>query len=73
MTATVGKMESMDNAELLSVEDLARFLGKSPQAIYNMRHRGEGPRAVKVGRSLRFRPADVEVWLEANADPRPAA
>lgn len=30
-----------------------------------MRHRGEGPRSYKLGRSVRFAPEDVLAWIEA--------
>jgi predicted DNA-binding transcriptional regulator AlpA len=55
---------------LWTVADLARFLGKTPGAIYQMRHRGEElPPAVKVGRQhLRWRPTDVEAWLATQTD-----
>ena len=32
------------------------------QTIYSMRHRGQGPPAFLVGRSLRFRLCDIEKW-----------
>jgi predicted DNA-binding transcriptional regulator AlpA len=34
-----------------------RFLELAPA-------RGEGPRFVRIGRSVRYRPEDVEAWLE---------
>lgn len=50
---------------LLSVPELASMLQVPVQTIYRWRHRGEGPRPIRVGRHLRFDPADVERWLEA--------
>ncbi|MDW4500576.1 AlpA family transcriptional regulator [Sulfitobacter sp. D35] len=29
--------------------------------------RGEGPRMVRIGRLVRYRPADVRAWIEAQA------
>lgn len=52
------------DGRLWTVEDLAAHLQTSPQAIYHMRHQGGGPRATRLGRSLRFDPADVTAWLE---------
>lgn len=53
---------------LWSVHELAEFLGVPVQTIYWWRYRGEGPPAVRIGRHLRFRPADVERWLAERAD-----
>ena len=49
---------------LLSPKTLAVALGIAEQTIYN-RHAtgGDLPPVVKLGRLLRFRPADVQHWL----------
>lgn len=51
--------------QLLSPKALAAMLGLAEQTIYN-RHStgGDMPPVIKLGRLLRFRPADVEEWLE---------
>ena len=51
--------------QLLSPKTLATTLGLAEQTIYN-RHStgGDLPPAIKLGRLLRFRPSDVEAWLE---------
>lgn len=51
---------------LLSVEEVATYLGIPTATIYKWRSCGIGPRAARVGKHLRFRAADVERWLEAN-------
>lgn len=54
---------------LLNVAGLSKALGGvPPQTIYRWRTEGKGPRAIKVGRHLRFRRADVEAWLDSQAD-----
>ncbi len=55
---------------LLTIDDLALLLNKSPAAIYQMRWLGRGPVALKVGNSLRFRRTDVETWLASLREPR---
>ncbi len=51
---------------LLKVREVAEYLGIPVQTLYDwrcLRHRG--PKAVKVGRHLRYRrPEDVEAWLD---------
>ena len=49
---------------LLSPEEVAAFLGVPVKTLYQWRYKGGGPRGLRVGRHLRYRPADVERWLE---------
>ncbi|WP_121306994.1 helix-turn-helix domain-containing protein [Paraburkholderia sp. BL17N1] len=61
---------------LLTPKALAAALGLAEQTIYN-RHSNGGdlPTCIKLGRLLRFRPGDVEVWLakqlSATEEPAP--
>ena len=63
-------------AELWGAEDLAAYLGVTRHYVYRLtkQHR---IRFVQVGKTVRFRPADVEAWLEAETvaatGPSPAA
>lgn len=50
--------------------DVASFLQVPTKTLYRWRSMGEGPPALKVGRHLRYRWADVEAWLETRADGR---
>jgi len=50
---------------LLTVEEVAEWLGVPVGTIYAWRYRSTGPASYKVGRHVRFRPSDVEQWLEA--------
>ena len=54
----------LPSARLLSVKEVAELLRGSEWTIYDWRSRGEGPKGMKLGRSLRFDPADVAGWLE---------
>jgi len=51
-------------AELWGVDELAAYLGVTRHFVYRLtaEHR---IRFVRVGKTVRFRPADVEAWLEA--------
>lgn len=53
---------------LWTTNELAGYLQVSVHTIYHWRYQGDAPPAIKVGRSLRFRPADVDAWLSARAD-----
>ncbi|TKG67018.1 helix-turn-helix transcriptional regulator [Prauserella endophytica] len=51
---------------LLTVTDLAELLSVSKDTVYWLNKRGKGPKRVRVGREVRYRPADVEAWLKKN-------
>jgi len=44
----------------------AAFLLIPPATLSQWAYRGVGPSFLKVGRHRRYRPADVNAWLEAN-------
>jgi hypothetical protein len=52
---------------LWSVHDVSDYLGVPVATLHYWRHLGEGPRAFKVGRHLRYDPAAVQVWLHRDA------
>lgn len=58
---------------LLRPQAVADALGIPLQTLYTWRVKQAGPRGIKIGRHLRYRRTDVEAWIEANADDRPAA
>lgn len=49
---------------LLTVADVAELLQVPARTLYTWRSKGEGPPGFRVGRHLRFDPADVRVWLD---------
>jgi len=50
-------------APLMTTDEVAAYLKVSVGTIHQWRYRGQGPRAAKVGRALRFRRGDVQAWL----------
>lgn len=55
-------------ARLWSVDDVGAYLGVPVGTIYQWRTKGYGPIGVRVGRFVRFRPADVYAWIAALAE-----
>lgn len=49
---------------LLGVENVAEFLDVPKMTVYHWRATGYGPKGIKVGRYIRYRPADVRSWVE---------
>lgn len=56
------------NAPLLTTADLARRWQTTEQAVYSARHRGDCPKAVRIGKRLLWRIMDVEAWEESHLD-----
>src|SRR5680860_1516012 len=53
-----------NNDRLLTAEQLANFLDVPIKTLYAWRYRGEGPIGFRVGRYIRYRWVDVEVWID---------
>lgn len=49
---------------LITVEELAEYLGVPVATLYQWRYRREGPPGFRVGRHLRYRWSDIEEWIE---------
>ena len=56
---------------LLSIEDLAEYLGVPVSTIYDWRVDGKGPCGVRVGRHVKFTVTDVLAWIENHRETRP--
>jgi excisionase family DNA binding protein len=54
-------MESLDR--LLTVEDLAEYLGVPVATLYAWRYHRQGPPGFRVGRHVRYRWVDIEEWI----------
>jgi predicted DNA-binding transcriptional regulator AlpA len=52
-------------APLWTIHDVSTYLGVPVQTLYSWRARNFGPRARRVGKHLRYRPGDVESWVDA--------
>ena len=64
---TTGGLEPM-----LSIEELAEYLALPVRTLYDWRQCGRGPRAIHVGRQLRYFVCDVQAWLEEQREVPPA-
>ena len=53
---------------LWNIHDLASYLNLPVQTIYYWRTHGHGPPARKLGKHLRWHPADVDAWLEQSRE-----
>ncbi len=53
---------------LLTPDDVAALCGVPKATLYVWRSKNRGPRAIRIGKHLRYRQADFDAWLEEQAD-----
>lgn len=52
--------------ELLTEREVEKYFGVPTRTLQVWRNRGFGPAFVKAGRSVYYRPADIENFIESN-------
>ncbi len=52
---------------LMTVPEVAEWLGVSPGTLYYWRHTHRGPQSLTLHSGVRYRRADIEEWLERGA------
>ena len=56
---------SNDQQALMRQEEAAALLGVTPRCMENWRHRGDGPKYVRVShRCIRYQRGDLVTWIE---------
>lgn len=58
-----------DPERLWSPEQLAEHLGLPIATLAKWRHGNTGPRYLKIGKHVRYRPADIRHWEEDQVAP----
>ena len=56
-----------DTARALTEREVADMLGLSVATLRAWRHRGKGPRFLRLGRSVRYLPSDMADFVRASA------
>jgi predicted DNA-binding transcriptional regulator AlpA len=64
--------------DLLTVDQVSKIIGSTVSTLEKDRWEGGGPPYVKMGRLVRYRPADVRAWIaervrSSTSDPGEAA
>jgi excisionase family DNA binding protein len=52
------------NSKLLSIEDVADYLGVPKNTLYQWRTKGYGPTGRRIGKYVRYRSEDVDAWID---------
>ncbi len=63
-------MSDRKQPPLLTIDDVSKFVGLPVSTIYSQRHKrvGIGALGLRIGRHLRWRPSDIEAWLDAQSE-----
>jgi excisionase family DNA binding protein len=61
--AILGRQEGPMPERLLNVEEVAEILGVPVSTLHYWSHRNENLVGARIGRRLRYRPADVEAYV----------
>ena len=52
--------------QLWSVDDVAEYLAISTKTLYGWRCKQFGPPSYRLGHHVRYRPAEVQAWVDQN-------
>lgn len=61
-------LDPSEPSRLLTPAEVAACLGVPVSTLYQWRYVGKGPRAIRVGRHLRWRPSELNQWLNEQRD-----
>ncbi len=50
---------------LLNERDVSRITGLGVPTVRKWRYMGRGPKYVKLGASIRYKPEDITAWIES--------
>ena len=64
-------MQDQNDERLLSRSEVEAKFGVSKRFLETAVYRGDGPRLVRIGRSVRYRPSDVRDWIGQNTSKGP--
>ncbi|WP_019806703.1 helix-turn-helix transcriptional regulator [Saccharomonospora halophila] len=56
------------SSKLLTIRDVADYLGVPVNTLYQWRTKGYGPEGRRIGKYVRYRPQDVETWVEQQGE-----
>ena len=66
-TTTTERRQMPETTRALTEREVADLLGLSVATLRAWRHRGKGPRFLRLGRSVRYLPSDVADFVRASA------
>ena len=64
---TVNHAQTNNTTRALTEREVAELLGLSVATLRAWRHRGKGPRFLRLGRSVRYLPSDLADFVRASA------
>ncbi len=66
-TTMTERGQTSDTTRALTDREVADLMGLSVATLRSWRHRGKGPRFLRLGRSVRYLPSDLAEFVRASA------
>lgn len=63
-------MDFKDDERLLTRAEVEERFGLTKRFLEISAYRGDGPPMVRLGRSVRYRPADIRTWINGRLSDR---
>lgn len=60
-------MQDDEDERLLNRSEVERKFGISKRFLEMAACRGDGPKFIRIGRSVRYRPDDIRAWIDLNS------
>ncbi|TIP25685.1 MAG: helix-turn-helix domain-containing protein [Mesorhizobium sp.] len=57
---------SQESRRMLRTDGAALHVGLSVSTLEKLRLTGDGPEYIKLGRSVVYKPSDLDAWMEGN-------
>jgi hypothetical protein len=64
--STRPRIQADGPSELWTAEETAAFLRVPVATLHKWRYLGKGPRGHRIGKHLRFEPAEVRRWVQSS-------
>lgn len=53
--------------KLIGIEELAEWLGLPKKTIEWLNYKGTGPKRYKIGKRVKYKPSEVQEWIDGQA------
>ncbi len=63
-------IDTATRAGFWSHAETAAYLGIPEATLHQMNYKGTGPKSYKIGRHRKYRPLEVDAWVEERASDR---
>lgn len=66
--ALAGESQASEREPLPGRKEVAAYIGMTEHGLAQLHFRNEGPRQIRIGRSIRYTWADVDAWIASRTE-----